>query len=102
LIHIENIGKMMAILYDFQCQNCNKITEKLFKLNEVPQKVICQYCGGQAKKVFVPGHGGVRLDADVPWLASACQTLQRQGERPIETRGEYNRYLKEHNLACKG
>ena len=49
--------------------------------------------------------GAIQTDGDVKWLPSARQVLQPDYEiraRPIETRGQYKKYLKEHGLICKG
>jgi len=55
-----------------------------------------------AKKII--SRGAIQCDSvnDVKWLPSACQTLQKHGEPPLQTRGEYNRYLKENKLSCVG
>jgi putative FmdB family regulatory protein len=91
----------MPILYDFQCPSCGKTKEKLFHVDDCPESILCD-CGEQTKKVLVAGHGAVMTDNKVKWLSSACMTLQREGERPLETRGDYKKYLKENNLICKG
>jgi hypothetical protein len=88
------------IFYDFQCLACGKINEKAFHVNDCPRSIMCG-CGGEAKKIICQGHGGIQTDNDVKWLPSACQTLQREGERPITTRTEYKAYLKKNNLTPK-
>lgn len=91
-------------LYDFICSDCRSRTEHLFKIAECPDEVPCMACGGISVKVIVPGHGGAFCDSsiDVPWLKSAVEVLQPDHERPIETRGEYNRYLKDRNIIASG
>jgi putative FmdB family regulatory protein len=88
-------------LYEFECQVCGKSHERVFKIVGCPTSQRCD-CGGDARKVIVPGHGGIKTDNDVPWLKSAVKVLQPDHERPIETRGEYNRYLKENNVIAAG
>lgn len=90
----------MAILYQYECR-CGKKVEKLFKPQRVPNRVRCE-CGWLARKVI--SIGGIQCDSvnDVKWLPSACQTLQKHGEAPLQTRGEYKKYLSDHKLQCIG
>jgi putative FmdB family regulatory protein len=87
-------------LYSFECQKCKTIKEKFFHMEECPKSILCD-CGGKAKKILTAGHGGIQTDSDVIWMPSAIKTLQREGERPIETRTEYRKYLKKNNLIPK-
>ena len=64
-------------------------------------EIRCRFCDGIAKKI-ISKNGAVHTDGDVKWLKSATLVLQPDGERPIETRGQYNRYLKDNGLVCKG
>lgn len=91
----------MSPLYDFMCDSCGKVKEKFFHIEDCPKSILCD-CGEQAKKILAVGHGGIETDNKVKWMPSAIQTLQREHERPIETRGEYKTYLKDNNLICKG
>jgi hypothetical protein len=54
--------------------------------------------------IIAPGHGGRFNDSiiGVPWLKSALGNLQPDGEKPIESRSEYKRYLKEKNIIAAG
>ena len=88
-------------IYEYYCRNCKKTFEEFHKITRIPKRARCQ-CGLLAKRVLSPGAIMCDSETDVKWLASACQVLQPDGEKPIETRGEYRRYLKEHNLECKG
>jgi len=89
-------------LYDFHCSKCNETFDQVYRLTDQKDVIMCPFCGGDARKIIVPGHGGIKTDGDVPWLASAVQSLQPDHERPIETRGEYNHYLKENNIIAAG
>ena len=84
--------------YDFECK-CGKITPRVFKMSEVRRFIICE-CGKKAKRII--SGGSLLRDADIPWLPSASKVFQRPGERPVQTRQEMNRYLKDHHLACIG
>ena len=91
-------------LYDFECTGCGKRHEMFFSIDKCPKSVPCPNCKEPAVKIIVPGHGGVFCDSDVdvPWLASAREVLQPDHEKPIETRQEYHRYLKERNIIAAG
>lgn len=91
-------------LYDFECVNCGLREERFYRVGDCPESVPCSRCGEIAVKVLVPGHGGIQCDSDtdVPWLNSAVQNLQPDHEKPITTRGAYNRYLKEKNIIPAG
>jgi putative FmdB family regulatory protein len=87
-------------IYEYQCR-CGKKHDVFHKGNRVPKHHRCS-CGWMAKKVL--STGGIQCDSvnDVKWLPSACKVLQKHGEPPLQSRSEYNRYLKENHLACKG
>ena len=85
------------MLYTYECPECGQF-DVVMKLSEMTQYRICPTCGGGAKKVIVPGHGGIQEDTCPSWLPSACQTLLEDGEPMLQTRGEYKRYLKERGV----
>jgi putative FmdB family regulatory protein len=91
-------------IYEFQCDYCKTVTELIRKPHRIPKKTRCKKpgCGRLARRIL--SCGAIQCDSvnDVKWLPSACQTLQKHGEAPLQTRGEYNKYLKKNNLACKG
>lgn len=91
-------------LFDYECTKCRAMKEIIAKVDGFPGSVPCDHCDGEAVKVIVHGHGGIQCDSmvDVPWLASAVKVLQPDHERPIETRGEHKRYLKDHHLEAIG
>jgi putative FmdB family regulatory protein len=87
-------------IYEYKCKKCRRTIEAWYPVTHIPDRVKCP-CGKMAKKVL-SRNGAIHTDGDVKWLASACKVMQRDGEKPIETRGEYERYLKENNYVCKG
>ncbi len=91
-------------LFDYECPRCGATKEIIAKIDGFPKSVPCNHCGTESPKVITLGHGGIQCDSmvDVPWLASAVENLQPDHERPVETRGEYNRYLKENNIIASG
>lgn len=91
-------------LFDYECPHCGAKKEIIAKVDGFPKSVPCNHCGKEAVKVITIGHGGIQCDsiADVPWLESAIKVLQPDGERPITTRGEHRRYLKEKNIIHAG
>ena len=85
-------------VYNYECE-CGRSYERVYKITKFPKTIKCE-CGKRAKKVISEGIAA-QLDGDVPWLSSACEVLQPAWERPLETRGEYNRYLKDRNIQPK-
>lgn len=92
-------------IYQYECRTCKTITEKIHRADSIPKKVRCSKpgCGRMARRI-IPQNGAIQCDSvnDVKWLPSACQVLQKHGERPLTSRTEYKRYLKENHLECKG
>lgn len=94
-------------IYDYKCQDCNHIFEKAYSLKDYAKspQPICPECGRfRSKRHYATGHGGIQCDSinDVKWLPSALMTLQRDGERPIQSRTEWRQYCKDNHVACKG
>lgn len=89
-------------IYEYQCGNCGTVIEKFSKVSDALKKYVVCNCGKRAFRIL--SRGSIKCDSinDVNWLPSACQVLQPDGERPLQTRGEYDRYLKDHNLVCRG
>ena len=88
-------------IYEFKCKNCRRVIEKMYSVKDCPDKVKCS-CGKMAKKIL--SRGAIKCDSvnDVKWLPSACKVMQKNGEPPIQSRTEYNKYLKTNHLTCKG
>jgi putative FmdB family regulatory protein len=38
-------------IYEYECQDCNRVTENLEKFSDAPLKV-CSFCGGKLKRVM--------------------------------------------------
>jgi putative FmdB family regulatory protein len=85
-------------LYSYQCRDCGKTMDKVYPIKDCPRVVMCDKCRHSADKILAIGHGGIQTDGDVKWLPSACQVLQRHGERPLETRTEHRKYLEDNGL----
>lgn len=88
-------------IYEYKCR-CGKSHDKFHKVNRIPKTSRCS-CGWLAKRV-IAGSGAIQCDSvnDVKWLPSACKTLLKHGEPMLQSRSEYRRYLKDHNLVCNG
>ncbi len=86
----------MAV-YTYECVECGHTLEKEFPIRDfdLTQTVDCEKCHALAKRIinFNSAHR-----ADPTWLGSACEVLQPDGEKPIESRDEFNKYLKKHDI----
>lgn len=86
-------------IYDYECQHCGNKQEAFFKIGDKPDDIPC-VCGKEAVKVL---SAGMVIGDDMPaWMRQpeTLGCLQSAGDKHrITTRGEYNRYLKTHNIA---
>lgn len=83
-------------LYEYQCRNCGAIFEMFFPLKEWDVKPSCLQCGGPGKKII-----SAQIQRDEPtWLNNEVRECLQDAEceKPIETRTEYNRYLKDNGI----
>ena len=81
--------------YDFECRTCGYCEEIICKVGELPSSLPCPTCHvGEMRQNI-----GCAILRDEPtWLPSARETLQVEDEKPIESRHEYKKYLKTHNI----
>jgi putative FmdB family regulatory protein len=86
-------------LYDYHCEDCGKTVEKFFMMSKYPQSIKCE-CGKRARKVCVAmgyqdqwGRAGGLIDDHPAWMAHTLENLQKEGERPIESRSEMKRVM---------
>lgn len=85
-------------LYSYECKHCRLEIDSFQRLKDFEMAVPCPQCGGMAGRVITNGHGGIQTDGDVTWLPSAVDALQPDGERRIETRGQFKNYLKKNEI----
>ena len=92
-------------LYDYRCCECSKTFDKLVPLNRYDEDQECPECGGSASKIVTLGHGGIQDDHPV-WLDESIvrqlQDTDDPGLRRIETRTDYNTYLKDNSIVPTG
>ena len=96
-------------IYEFECQSCGEVTERIFNVDTCPKNRKCGKCGRKAKRIISTGPNGTFSDTP-KWLqhpeVSGC--LQRQAdidtgvEKKIETRGDLAAHLKKHNIVAIG
>jgi putative FmdB family regulatory protein len=86
-------------IYEYQCKNplCTRVFERVCRISEHTPEIQCPICGDVAPQL--PPRVAVH-DDHPKWLDDNVRT-QIQGDdnvAPIETRGEYERYCKEHGI----
>lgn len=86
-------------IYEYKCKRCRRLTERMAPVSDIPERIKCA-CGKMAKRQLSQFAG--LTDGDVTWIPSAARVLQPDGERPIETRGQYKKYLRDNQIVCKG
>lgn len=87
------------MLYTYECPQHGEFDVQM-SVAEMAPEYECPHCGKTSKKIIVPSHGGIQCDSaiDVPWLDFACNTLLPDDHPPLETRGEFKRYLKDNGI----
>ena len=92
----------MSPLYEFECKECKDIQENIFKIKDCPQVVKCKQCGKEAKRI-ISIRGAILTDGNVKWLPSVVEQMRPDYDnRPIETRTDLKKYLKENGLVWTG
>lgn len=87
--------------YDFKCSKCDAVFTEIHKIDECPKSIKCFFCGGEAPKIIL-FRGGLQTDHPA-WINDHLRSvLQKEGEKPIETRGEHDAYLKKNNIVQRG
>ena len=83
--------------YTYECLECKHTVEKDFHIRDfdLTKTVCCDKCGALAKRI-ITFRGGLR--ADPTWLESTLPFLQPDAEKPIESRSEFDKYLKKHDI----
>lgn len=88
-------------IYEYYCKNCRGESEHVFKIDDRADFIDCSHCGRKAKRVL-PGRQGIQSDHPT-WLPSANELLMPDdpGARHPETRGQFDKYLKDNNIVQK-
>ena len=84
-------------IYTYACPHCRKDFDDFFRLNEAPDAMDCPTCGTPSARV-ISFQGGLKTE-NASWIDHHLRgALQDDGEKPIETRKDYNEYLKTHDI----
>lgn len=90
-------------LFDYQCLDCENKFEKMLSLQEYNKTIYCPKCDNISKKLITLG--GIQ-DDHPKWLdGKIIRQLQDTDDPnviPIESRTEYNKYLKDNELEPTG
>lgn len=86
--------------YEYECKTCQAITEDFFRIADVKETIYCRLCGCTAKRVL--SKPAVHCDAAV-WIDDGLRgCLQKDGEKPIETKTELKEYCKAKDIVPVG
>lgn len=86
------------MIYEFKCWACGATKDVVLSVDERNKKVVsCSHCGVNMDRV--PSFkGGFKTEHPL-WLnKDVTGSLQPPEERPIETRSEHDKYLKERGI----
>lgn len=85
-------------IYTFKCKECGRDEEMLLAVADISSyHCNCPECGcSMVKQIDLPGEP----QTDHPsWINDDMRkVLQKDGEKPIETRTEHKQYLKERGI----
>ena len=86
--------------YEYKCKNplCNKVIEKICRIKDHVDTVQCPYCGSDAPQL--PSRIAVHDDHPLWLTPKVVRQIQDDGEKPIETRAEYDRHCKENGIVA--
>jgi putative FmdB family regulatory protein len=87
-------------IYEYQCDTCGITFDRVFKVSSRPTELICYDCGGRARQVILtpPATHG----EEASWVTEAAlaarkeQRFPHKGNKPIETRSEWKKWVKEN------
>jgi putative FmdB family regulatory protein len=84
--------------YVWNCEDHGHF-DKIYKMADKPNIAPCPECGMISTQV--PVCGGIQGD-EPAWLndPQVLGSLQKQGERPIENRTQYKKYMKDNNIVA--
>lgn len=89
-------------LYTYECPDHGQF-DAFYRLAERADIAGCPKCGQASRRIIALGHGGIFRE-EPTWLDDSVRgALQDPSEKPIETRSELKKWLKDHpNVAPVG
>jgi putative FmdB family regulatory protein len=85
-------------LYGYSCKTCGRDFDRLLPLSRYNEEQICHQCGQIATKQMALG--GIRDDHPI-WLDNSIKSQLYDTDSPhipIETRTDYNNFLKDNGI----
>lgn len=94
----------LLILYNFQCQQCNQVSEHFFNMSDCPVTVQCKKCKGIAHKII--SVSGPSLISESPdWIRSVLEVVEKGSDKQHcqeflkdPTRDNYHKWMKGANV----
>lgn len=69
------------ILYQYQCQECNKISEQMFNMSACPDTAQCPFCQAVASKIIsIPSQNLASESPD--WVKSIVDVVEKGSNKP--------------------
>ena len=89
-------------MYEYLCNHCNKDFEKFLPMKKYKEPQNCPNCNTEGVKQLTINAGGV-WDSSPLWLDDSvrAQIQDTDISRPITTRSELNKHLKDTGLQPK-
>lgn len=93
--------------YLYECRECGYQEDHICRISDRPEVLPCpvRFCVGLMRQVITPVLIQADSITDTPWLKEFAKNHNRQGgkrdrfgDKPIESRTDYKRYLERHDL----
>jgi putative FmdB family regulatory protein len=85
-------------IYEYQCIKCGNITERYYKVDDIQDLVECSKCRHVSVRIISPfvfhSQTPLWLDDSVRGALQDEDAIKYGREKPIETRDEYEKHLK--------
>jgi putative FmdB family regulatory protein len=86
--------------YEYECCVCGELNEGIFPMSNIPEGIECFSCGGHSKRVL--SKCAAHCDS-APWIDDGLRgCLQRDGEKPVETKSDLKAYCKANDIIQTG
>lgn len=86
--------------YEYQCVVCGEVNEAIFPISKIPEGIECFSCGGHSNRIL--SKCATHCDT-ADWIDDGLRgCLQKDGEKPIETKSELKAYCKAKDIVQTG
>jgi len=71
-MHYANLREVKMPIYEYRCRKCGEIFEKIQKLNEGEESLMCPYCGEWKPEKILSGFSSLKGSESASACGSSC------------------------------